>query len=87
MKKAKQILAILGIIALVGLYASTIIAALFDPTSTMNYLMASIGATIVIPVFIWVIELFFKLAPNKDAEDETSFTDSSDSENDDSDKN
>jgi uncharacterized membrane protein len=83
MKKAKQIIAVIGIIALVLLYASTLVAAILDSTSTMRYLTASIGATIIIPVFIWVIEIFLRIAPKNESEEEL-FTDSSSSEDDNS---
>jgi uncharacterized membrane protein len=83
MKKAKQIIAVIGIIALVLLYASTLVAAILDSTSTMRYLTASIGATIIIPVFIWVIEIFLRIAPKNEQEEEL-FTDSSSSEDDNS---
>ncbi|SEI39055.1 hypothetical protein SAMN02910453_0100 [Lachnospiraceae bacterium A10] len=83
MKKAKQIIAVIGIIALVLLYASTLVAAILDSTSTMRYLTASIGATIIIPVFIWVIEIFLRIAPKNEPEEEL-FTDSSSSEDDNS---
>lgn len=84
MKKAKQILAILGIIVLVGLYASTIVAALLDSTSTMNYLIAAVGATIIIPVFIWVIEIFLKITPSNSSNNEELFSQSSSNKDDDS---
>ncbi|MCR5669331.1 MAG: hypothetical protein K6G05_09825 [Lachnospiraceae bacterium] len=83
MKKAKQIIAVIGIIALVLLYASTLVAAILDSTSTMRYLTASIGATIIIPVFIWVIEIFLRIAPKNESEEEL-FTDSSSNEDDNS---
>lgn len=83
MKKAKQIIAVIGIIALVLLYASTLVAAILDSTSTMRYLTASIGATIIIPVFIWVIEIFLRIAPKNEPEEEL-FTDPSSSEDDNS---
>ncbi len=84
MKKAKQILAILGIIVLVGLYASTIVAALLDSTSAMNYLIAAVGATIIIPVFIWVIEIFLKITPSNSSNNEELFGQSSSNKDDDS---
>ena len=69
MKKAKQILAIIGIIILVALYALTLIAAIFDNTKTMSYLSAAIGATIIIPVILWVIQMFYHLSNKPDDND------------------
>ena len=61
MKKTKQILAIAGIILLVLLYLSTLICAIIDRTETMRLFMASIFATVVIPVLIWAYTFIFKL--------------------------
>ena len=57
MQRIKQILAIIGIILLVGMYVLTLIAALFDSTDTMQYLAASIAATILIPFTFWLLNL------------------------------
>ena len=72
MEKGKRILALIGIILLVALYAVTIIAAIFDNTNTMRYLSASLMATVVVPVFIWVYQLIYRLVRNrkKDRQDE-----------------
>ena len=56
----KRILAILGIIILVSLYVLTLVFALTDDPKSMNFLGLSIGATVVIPVLLWVAMLFFK---------------------------
>jgi cell shape-determining protein MreD len=50
MKKMKQILAMVGVILLLLLYASTLFFALTASEQTMNMLMASIVATILIPI-------------------------------------
>ena len=57
MQRIKQILAIIGILLLVGMYVLTLIAALFDSTDTMQYLAASIAATILIPFTFWLLNL------------------------------
>lgn len=69
MKKFRQILAILGIILLAGMYIATIVCALSASENFMNMLMASIYATIVIPVLIWAITFIYKLAKKEDKED------------------
>ena len=69
MKKFRQILAILGIILLAGMYIATIVCALSASENFMNMLMASIYATIVIPVLIWAITFIYKLAKTEDKED------------------
>lgn len=54
MKRAKQILAIIGIVVLVSLYGMTLITAVFDPTATLQYLSAAIVATVLIPITLWL---------------------------------
>ncbi len=61
MKKVKQILAIIGIILLVGMYAVTIILALTDDPNTMNAFRASIYCTVIVPVLIWAYSFIYKL--------------------------
>ena len=64
MKKAKQILAIIGVILLVALYVTTLIFAITDNTGTMSMFVASVVATVVIPVLIWAYTFIFKLLKN-----------------------
>lgn len=60
-KKVKQILAIIGIVVLAGLYVSTIVCALSSSDNFMNLLLASIYATVIIPVLIWAYSFIYKL--------------------------
>jgi cell shape-determining protein MreD len=69
MQKLKQILALVGIILLVGLYALTLIAAIFDSTATMQYLSAAIAATILIPVTIWLLEMLIRSKEDHEKKD------------------
>lgn len=62
MKKGKRILAVIGIILLVGLYVTTLVCAIVGTENTMNILMASIYATIVIPAIIWIYEMIYRHA-------------------------
>ena len=66
MKKVKQILALLGVIVLVGLYLATIVCALSAGENFMDMLMASLYATVIIPVLIWVYTFIYKLLKKKD---------------------
>lgn len=68
-KKVKQILAIIGIVVLVGLYVSTIVCALSSSDNFMNLLLASVYATVIIPVLIWAYSFIYKLL-KKDQDDE-----------------
>ncbi len=67
MKKIRQILAIIGIIVLIGMYAATIICALSANENFMSMLMASLYASAVIPVLIWAFTFIYKLV-KKDTE-------------------
>ena len=69
MRKARQILAIIGIIILVGMYVATIICALSANENFMSMLMASIYASAVIPVLIWAIIPEAGLYPQEDHDD------------------
>ena len=62
MKKVKQILAIIGVFVLVGLY---IVSA---SENFMNMLMTSIYASVIIPVLIWAYSFIYKLI-KKDSEE------------------
>ncbi len=61
MKKIKQVLAIIGVILLVGLYLSTLVLAIFGSARTINLFIASIVATVIIPVLIWAYSMVYKL--------------------------
>lgn len=61
MKNAKRIMAIIGIIVLVGMYVTTLVFALSDNPNSSNWLIASIVCTVVVPVMIWVVQLVYKL--------------------------
>ena len=65
MKKIKQILALLGILILLGLYLTTIIMSFLNHPQFFEFLMASVYATVVIPVLLWAYSFIFKLT-NKD---------------------
>lgn len=77
MKKTRQILALIGIILLVTLYILTIFAAVFDSTKTMTYLRASIAATVIIPVMIWVCGIFVRIQKNREEKNNLPKDDSS----------
>lgn len=77
MKKVKQIIAILGVVLLLGLYVITLIMAITDNSSTMSMFEASVVATILIPVLLWTYTFIYKLlkkyySPDKDSADITS---------------
>ena len=81
MKKIKQILAILGIILLAGLYLSTLILALTDHSGTMNLFFTSIVATILIPVLLWAYTFIYTLVRKKSQDDSSDLADDSNTSN------
>ena len=64
MKKVKQVLAIIGVIVLVGLYISTLVCALSSSPNFMNMFMASVMATVIVPVLLWAYSFIYKLLKN-----------------------
>lgn len=51
---SKQIVAIIGIVLLVLMYVITLIAAIFDRSGSGSLFKASLAATLVIPLLIWI---------------------------------
>lgn len=68
MKKAKRIMAMIGVITLILLYGSTLLFAFMDSEQSTNLLMASVAATILIPVLLYGFTLFTKLSKNESDE-------------------
>ena len=64
MKKTKQILAIIGVIILVGLYATTLVLAIIGSETSLNMLKAALYATVVVPVLLWAYSFIYKLLKN-----------------------
>lgn len=69
MKKIKQILAILGVILLLGLYLSTFFCAISSSPNFMDLFLASLIATIIIPVLLWAFLHLSKVFHPKDDDD------------------
>ena len=58
--KGRRIMAIIGIIILVGLYVTTLLLAVFGNENTTPWFMASIAATLVLPILLWVYGWIYK---------------------------
>lgn len=71
MKKARRILAIIGLILIAAMYALTIIFALMDSPESKNWLMAAIFCTIAVPVIIYAMQLVAKVLPKLSGRDTT----------------
>lgn len=61
MKKLKQITALIGVIALAGLYVSTLVLALIGSEQCINLLKAAVYATIVLPVLLWAYSFIYRM--------------------------
>ncbi len=61
MKRLKQILAMAGVVILLAMYVVTLISAILVTPATKKLFMASIAATIMVPILIYVLILLFRL--------------------------
>lgn len=61
MKKIKRILALAGVILLIGLYGATIYCALTDNSGSMAWFKASILTTIMVPVLLWTYTFVYRM--------------------------
>ena len=68
MKKVKRILAMIGVVVLVLLYLSTLVFAMLGE-AYMNWLLAAIVATILVPVLIWAYGFIYRLIKGKPKEE------------------
>ena len=62
----KKILAVIGIVLLVGLYLSTLFFALFENPNTYLWFRSSVIATIAVPILIYAYTLIFKYLKRQD---------------------
>lgn len=66
--KKKRILAIIGIVLLVGLYASTLVFALIKTELAQDLLKVSIACTIIIPILLYSYILVYRLLDKRKEE-------------------
>lgn len=66
MKKLKQIFAAAGAVLLLGMYVLTLIFALSGKPQAGNMLMASLYATVIIPVFLYACMLVYRWTRKKE---------------------
>ncbi len=71
MKKGKRILAMAGVIILAGMYVVTLIAAVLATPAAIDLFKASLLATLVIPILIYVYLLIYRLITGKGDESES----------------
>ena len=77
MKKVKQILAILGIVLIIGVNILLVFAAGTASENNMGTFNAAIVAMVLVPVLLWIYLFFYKLMKkrNEDAELEDEISD------------
>ncbi len=61
MKKVKRIIALVGVIALVALYVSTLVLAIIGSEQTMSLFLAAVVSTVILPVLIWAYSFIYQL--------------------------
>ena len=74
----KQIVAIIGIVLLASLYIASLIIAIVSKEHALTALKISILATIIIPAWIYLMLMFYKLAHKKEDPEEMIFADEKD---------
>ena len=74
MQKGKRILALIGAVLLIALFAATLILAMLGSSYTFDVLMVSIVACALIPTMIFVYQRIFKLMKRNRDENERSST-------------
>lgn len=65
MKKGKRVLALTGVVLLLGMYAATIAAAVTATPAAHSLLMASLFTTVAVPIFIYAYMLVYRLLKEK----------------------
>ncbi len=68
MKKAKRVLAMIGVILLLAMYGSTMVFALMDDPAAKGLLMGSIFCTIAVPVLLYAMTLVARRLKDKNRE-------------------
>ena len=68
--QAKRILAIAGIVLLLGMYITSFVLALIHSPFALKLLKLSLGASLIIPIMLYFVLMFFKLSkPNLEPEE------------------
>ena len=71
--KKQRVLAILGIILLVGLYLAALIASFFNSPTAQGFLCSALFCTFFIPIGIYLLLIFAKKNSSSPDDDDKSF--------------
>lgn len=66
MKKLQRILALAGVILLVGMYGMTMIFAISQNEASEGWFKASLACTILVPVLLYAYMLIYRYLKNRD---------------------
>ncbi len=69
MQKLRRILALLGVVILVGMYVVTLVFALSSSPNANNMLMASIVCTVIVPCLLYGMILITRVLDNRHLSD------------------
>ena len=72
MKKVKRALAMAGVVVLAGMYGITLISAVMATPVAKDFFKASLLATLMVPILIYVYLLVYRLITGKGQEKEES---------------
>ncbi len=65
-KRMKQILAIIALVIIAGLYITTLVLALIGNENTKSLFMASVICTVVVPGFMYIVSWIYKWIKGED---------------------
>lgn len=77
MKKLKRILALAGVLILVGMYLAVLILGLTASPATKDVLLAAIVCTVVVPCLLYAMMLVARVLDGRNHDDSNARTDSS----------
>lgn len=66
MKRLKQIMAVIAIVIILGLYLTTLILAILGNSVSHSLFLASLYATVIVPVMLYIILWLAKLLRGED---------------------
>jgi len=69
MKKLRRILAIAGVVLLLGMYLVTFISAMLATPETHKLFLGSLAATIIVPVFLYAYSLIYKMVYKREEQE------------------